>query len=353
MRYKRSDLALPEIARELDVGGVVEGTVMRAGDRVRITIQLIDARSDQHLWSDRYDRELSDVLALHSEVARAVAEQIRLELTPQEEAYFGESRTVDPAAHDAYLRGVLHVGKFTVPNRLQAIVYFEKAIEHDAEHARAYAGLARTYFELGYGLFYLSPRQAMPQARAAAEKALEFDYSLGNAHTTLGMVLGYHDWEWDQGEAEMRRGVELSPSDPWTLGNYGHYLTALGRHDEAFLFIERALDVASLDLTWRLHYAIGLFFAREYERAVEECLRLLEIEQDYAVAFLWLAWSYQALGRDEEAYRAYIDWHRGTGRDEDWLRRFEQGRSEAGLLGAIRYWARADTEREKTQYLIA
>jgi TolB-like protein len=347
-RYRNSDKSLPEIAQELNVDGIIEGTVMRAGDRVRITVQLIDARDDRNIWADRYDRDLSDVLALQSDVALEVADQIRLELTPQEVVGFEDRQVVDPEAHDAYLRGMLHLAKMNPPDALKAIEYFEQAIERDPEHALAYAGIARAYGVLSFCYGYLPSKEAMPKTRAAAEKALALDESLGVAHSALGLVRWAYDWEWEQGEAKLRQGLELSPNDPWALVLYGYYLVAVGRHDAGLPLTARAVEVEPWNLSWRTSHASQHILARNYERAVEECLQVLEIDPDYVVP---LRVGYELLGREEEAHRADVRLFRLTGRDEEWLREFERAYQEAGSEGASRYFVASETERAKTQYV--
>ncbi|MEE9279253.1 MAG: winged helix-turn-helix domain-containing protein [Myxococcota bacterium] len=350
MQYKRARKPLTEIAKELGVDAVIEGTVIRAGDRVRISVKLIDAGSDRHLWSERFDRDLRDILSIHSDVARAVSEQIRLELTPHEEAHFQRTRVVDPEALDAYLRGILHLARATVPDAYKAIEHFETALERDPEYALAYAGIARSYLYLGYGLSSIPPRDAVPRLRAAAEKALDLDPSLAFAHAMLGTVLGYHDWDWRMGEAEMRRAVELSPSDPQSLGEYAHFLSLVGRHDEALRLYQRTLSLEPIGL-WRGFYLIGFFLAGNYERTVEECVETLELEPDSGWAHNFLGWSHLALEQEEDAYSAFARVHELTGRDEEWLREWERAFRQSGVQGAVRHWMATDTEREKTEYV--
>ncbi len=184
--------------------------------------------------------------------------------------------------------------------------------------------------------FYLSPNETLPVMHAAAEKAVELDDSLARAHTVLGIVL-QHEWEWERAEAELSRGFELGPGDPYTLSPYGSFLCAMGRFDEAFPLLERALGVGPLDLAWRTNYALCLLNARKYDRAVEESLAILEVYPDHVNAHFLLALAYWNLGRDEESYQAF-DWiHRQQGQDEEWLRGWERGYREAGLQGALRY----------------
>jgi TolB-like protein/class 3 adenylate cyclase/Tfp pilus assembly protein PilF len=348
-RYRKSDKSLPEIAQELNVDGIIEGTVMRAGGRVRITVQLIDARDDRNIWADRYDRDLSDVLGLQSDVALQVADQIRLELTPQEVAGFEDRPVVNPEAHDAYLRGMLHLAE-AEPGALQAIDYFEQAIERDPEHALAYAGIARAYLVLSWGYGSFPSKEAMPKMRAAAEKALALDESLGSAHSALGLVRWAYDWEWEQGEAKLRQGLELSPNDPWALQVYGYYLVAVGRYDAAVRLSARSIEVEPLNLFWRAMHPGLLILARDYERAVEGCLQVLEIEPDYLFAHVCLRVGYELLGREEEAHREFVRVFRLAGQDEEWLREFERAYQEAGSEGASRYILASQTERAKTQY---
>jgi TolB-like protein len=351
MQYKKAKRSLPEIARELNVQGVVEGSVLRVGERVRITLQLIDARNDHHLWAQSYERDLHDVLALQGEIARAVAQQVDTELTPEEQARLRTADSVDPEAHDAYLRGTLHLAKTTIPDALEALEYFERAIELDPGYARAYSGLSRTYVELAFGHGELRPHDAMPRARAAAEKAIELDESLGSARSNLGLVLSYYDWEWERAEMEHRRAVELSPSDARIVDLYGLLLTMLGRHDEGLVLMERAVNLGSLELVVRSDYSLGLMMVRDFEGAIRESMKVLEIDPDFLWARFNLAAAYQFLGRDGSAYQSWTTWQRLVGRDEAWMRGWESGYRKSGLRGARRYWLTAETERAETEYV--
>jgi TolB-like protein/class 3 adenylate cyclase len=338
MRYKQSEKSLPEIARELGVDGVVEGTVMRARDRVRITAQLIDARNDRHLWSDRYDRDLSDVLALQSEVARAVAEQVRIELTAEERAALTASRPVDPRAHDAYLRGLqlwgptTGVGTWGPP----AIEQFERAVELDPGFAEAWAALARTRTDLGVVGFNLRLRGELPKAREAAQRALEIDDRLGRAHATLGYIRLYYDWDFPGAGRASERAVQLSPSDPDALTAYAFYLWQVeGRHAEALDLSERVLRVAPFDLYFRAARVRLFLGARQYERALEEVERVRELAPDFVD--LDIANLYFHLGRLEEAHRAYLAFWERCGTPCDAFREAaERGWAEGGWEGSQR-----------------
>ncbi|MFQ5777854.1 MAG: protein kinase, partial [Terriglobia bacterium] len=195
MRYKETDKSLRAIAADLGVDAIVEGSVLRSGDRVRITAQLIDASTDEHLWADNFDRSLGDILALHSDVAQAIAREIKIAVTPEEEAHLASARPVNPEAHEAYLKGDYHWNKFTREGFAQSLGYFQQAIEIDPDYAPAYAGMARAYSVLGvFG--GLVPSETHPKAKTAALKALELDDTLAQAHVALGMTMLLYDWDW-------------------------------------------------------------------------------------------------------------------------------------------------------------
>jgi TolB-like protein/class 3 adenylate cyclase len=347
MRYKQSDKSLPEIAKELNVDGVVEGTVMRAGDRVRITAQLIDARNDTHLWSNRYDRELSDVLALQSEVARAVAEQVRLELTSEEQAALTASRPVDPRAYDAYLRGLQLRGPTSLVAAWgpPAVAQFEQAVALDPDFAEGYAALAVARRTLGVSGFERRYRSELPKAREAAQRALELDDRLGGAHAVLGWVRLYYDWDFPGARRASERALQLSPSDPAALKSYQWYLLWVeGRAKEALDLSERLLRVAPFDPYYRSDRFRLFHFARQYERALEEVERVRELDPDFVDVDI--ANTYFALGQIEEGFREQIAFWERCGAPCDWqLEAQERGWAEGGWDGALRAWLEAAMER--------
>jgi TolB-like protein/class 3 adenylate cyclase/Tfp pilus assembly protein PilF len=287
MRYKHSEKSLPEIARELNVDAVIEGTVFREGPRVRIGTQLIDARSDTHIWAKRFDRELSGVLALQSDVARAVAAQIQLKLSPAEMAALANARPVDPRAHDAYLRGRYQLSNYTGPEGLgNAINSFERAIELQRDYAPAYVGLSRAHARTARAEGGSVPnREAMPKARQAALAALKHDDLLGDAHAALGWVLTWHDWKWEQAEREVRLALDLSPGDPFVLEANAAYHSIMGNHDRAIDYAERSLARDPLELYRRQRLADTLLFARRYDRALAESRKIAELNPDSYLAY--------------------------------------------------------------------
>jgi tetratricopeptide (TPR) repeat protein len=259
MVYKGARKPLPQIARELNVDAVVEGTVLRSGDQVRITAQLIEASTDKHLWSQSYKGDLRDTLALQNRVARAIADQIRINLTPQEQAALKNEKVVNPEAHESYLKGRYFWNKRTADGFKVALVYFNQAIDEDPKYAQAYSGLADTYVLLGdweYGV--LTPDEAFPKAKAAAIKALELDNTLSDAHTSLAS-LGMFDWDWQSAGEEFRRAIELNPGYATAHQWYAWHLNLLGRKNEAIAEMRKAesLDPLSLitALTWQTFFS--------------------------------------------------------------------------------------------------
>jgi TolB-like protein/class 3 adenylate cyclase/tetratricopeptide (TPR) repeat protein len=346
--YKDANKPLPDIADELDVDFVVEGTILRNGDRLRITLQLIDARKDAHLWAESYERGQREVPELKALVAIAVARTLSAELTGERVGM--RRRPVHPEAHEAYMRGRLHLSETTIPDTFKAIEYFERAIELDPDYAPAHSGLAGAYIELTFGHAHLRPRDAMPRARAAAEKAIELDPMLGRAHTHLAGVLGYYEWRWDEAEAEYKRGAELSPSDARAVDMVGDYLATLGRYKEALVWLERAVELGSLELVVRQDYASALFRSRAFGPAAEEHRKILELDPDFPWSRIGLAWAYQFQGDREQAYRELTVWQGLVGRDEAWLRGWKKAHEEGGLDGAYRFWLQQERARAEVEY---
>ena len=347
--YANTDKSLPEIAAELGVDGVVEGTVIREGDRIRVTAQLIDARSDAHLWADSFDREMSGVLDLQSDVARAIAEEIRLELTPEVHAALTTRPSVDPQAYDAYLRafrlvGPLHLARFWAPRTIEEL---ERAVELDPDFAEGWATLAAAHNALATVGMNLRYQSEFPKAREAAQRALELDARLGRAHSVLGTVRAVYDWDLSGAGHAFERAVQLSPSDPLVLGEYAsHLLKVEGRTDEALGLAERILRVAPLDLLYRRQRVMLFYYARQYERALEEAERLRELFPDF-VEDPDLASAYVMLGRFEEAYRAHIALYERCGAPCDPFREAtERGWAEGGFEGMVRAWLEVATKVE-------
>jgi len=285
MTYKGAHKSLPQIARDLNVDAVVEGAVLRSGNRVRITAQLILAAADKHLWAKSYEGDLRDTLALQKQVARSIAEEIRIELTPHEQAVLKNVKRVNPDAYEAYLKGRYFWNKRTADGLKKAIDYFSQAIETDPNYAQAYAGLADSYALLGdweYGV--LAPKEAYPRAKAAATKALELDSTLGEAHISLAFCLDGFDWDWESAGREFKRGVELSPGYATGHQWYAWHLAALARNDEAVAELRTAESLDPLSLIIGADLAEELLIAHRYDEAIRQSRKTMAMDPFFAVA---------------------------------------------------------------------
>jgi TolB-like protein/DNA-binding winged helix-turn-helix (wHTH) protein/Tfp pilus assembly protein PilF len=285
MSYKDTRKSVRQIAKELNVDAVVEGTVLRSGGQVRITAQLIEAVTDKQVWSRSYEGELRDTLTLQNGVARAIATQIQTKLNPQEDAGLRSARAVDPEAYEAYLKGRYFWNKRTGDGLTKAIRYFKTAIDKDPNYAQAFAGLADSYALAGdwqYGL--LAPREAYPKAKAAATKALELDGTLGEAHISLALCLDGFDWDWDTAGREFIRGIELSPGYATGHHWYGWYLAHLGRNDEAISEMKKAESLDPLSLIIGADLAEELLIARRYDEAIRQARKTLNLDPLFALA---------------------------------------------------------------------
>src|SRR6266576_2588244 len=293
MAYKRARKPLPQIAGELNVDAVVEGTVLRSGDQVRITAQLIEASTDKHLWSQSYQGELRDTLALQNRVARAIADQIRINLTPQEQAALRNVKVVNPEAYESYLKGRYFWNKRTSNGLKVALAYFNQAIEEDPKYAQAYSGLADTYALLGdWQYAVMTPKQALPKAKAAAIKALELDSAQGEAHNSLAFVLDGFDWDLDSGGKEFLRAIELSPSYATAHHWYAWHLSLLGRYDEAIVEMRRAEQLDPLSLIINADLAELLVLAHSYDESIRQSRKTIEMDPNFALAHNQLAQAY-------------------------------------------------------------
>jgi TolB-like protein/DNA-binding winged helix-turn-helix (wHTH) protein len=284
MTYKSVHKPLAEIARELDVQAVVEGSVLRSGERVRITAQLIEVPPDRHIWAHSYEGDLRDTLTLQNTVARTIAEQIQAVLNKQEKAALEKSRVVKPEAYEAYLKGRYFWNKRTGDGLKKAIEYFTIATEKDPNYAEAYAGLADSYALSGdweYGI--LSPQDASLEAKAAATKALDLDDTLGEAHTSRAFAMDLYDWDWSTAESEYRRAIALNPGYATAHHWYAWHLMVTGHTDEGILESRKAESLDPLSLIIRADLADALCIARRYDESVQQSERTLEMDPNFAI----------------------------------------------------------------------
>ena len=293
MGYKHTRKSLPQIARELNVDGVVEGTVLRSGDRVRITAQLIDGAADRHLWSQSYEGEVRDTLALQSNVARAIAEQIRINVNAREQAALSSRAVVDPAAYESYLKGRYFWNKRTADGLKVALAYFNQAIDEDAGYAPAYSGLADTYALLGdWQYAVMTPKEALPKARAAATRAVELDGGLGEAHNSLAFCLDGFDWNFDAAGKEFQRAIELNPGYATAHHWYAWHLALLRRYDEAIAEMRKAASLDPLSLVITADLAELLALAHSYDESIQWSRKALELDPNFALAHNHLGQAY-------------------------------------------------------------
>jgi TolB-like protein/DNA-binding winged helix-turn-helix (wHTH) protein/Flp pilus assembly protein TadD len=344
MRYKGTKKGLPEIARELNVDGIVEGSVMRSGQRVRITAQLLQASTDRHLWAEAYERDLGDVLRLQNEVAQAIAQQVRAQLTPQQQARFRSAGSVNPDAYEAYLRGRYYLSnQFTMSQPLNmAKSYFEESIRKDPGFALAYSGLADSYVYLAF-FRQLSPEAAYGPAKEALRKALELDDSMGEAHDTLGLLSWRSEWNWNAAEREFNRAIALAPNYSCAHEDRAVYLSFIGRRAEALAEIakSRELDpgpssamaesaayyqlrdyqslveasrrgVVSSPNEWTEHYNLGVGYegTGKLLEAISEYQKAIEISNGDHDATASLAHAFAGIGRRAEAEKILHDFER-------------------------------------------
>ena len=305
MHYKGTKKSLPEIAREINVDAIVEGTVQRSGDRVLVRAQLIHAPTDRHLWVSTYRRDLHDVLDLQSEIAQAIAQEVRIQMTPGEQARFTSRRTVRPKAYDAYLQGrYLYWNKRTEENLNKAIALFQNAIKEDETYAPAYAGLADCYNALGaVQVGALPPLEARRHAEDAATKALQIDSNLGEAYSALGYVKHFN-WDWIAAEQNHKRAIELNPSYANAHNFYASYLMSRGRIDESIAASNRARELDPFSLSISAQRGFLLENARRYDAALEQLRSVIAMDPKHYQAYWILGHTYAANGQFEEAVAA-------------------------------------------------
>jgi len=305
MRYKGVRRPLPEIARELGVDAVVEGTVVRAGDRVRISAQLIEAATDRHVWAHSYERDFGDILALQREVAFAIAQEVRTHLSPGEARRLAEKRPVNPEAYDAYLRGRFQWNRRAPDAVRRGIEFFERAIEADPTYALAWTGLADSFNVLG-DQHAIAPEEAAARAKAAAHRALEIDPQLAEAHVSLAFQYAFHDWAWEKAEATFLRALELKPNYATGHQWYAEFLVMKKRYDEAVAEARRARELDPLSTVIATTYADVLYFCRRFEEAASMLRGTLEVDPSFVHGHTDLGRACSILGRHEEAIASFL-----------------------------------------------
>jgi len=301
VRYKDTKETAAQIARELGVGYLLEGSVRRGGDRVRVTAQLIQAAEQTHLWAETYERPLTDVLSIQREIAEKITHSLSIQLLPAETSSSASPR-VNLESHDKYLLGLYELGQGTRESENRAIQYFQEAIAKDPKDARIYVALAEAYNATT--TYYSSPAEVMPKAKEAAVRAIELDPNLGSAHVQLGYVRLFFDWDWPAAEREYRRALEINPSLPEAQLGYANYLATLGHFDEAVSRVQQAYLFDPLALESRNDALWIYFFSGRMPETVEQCQKTIELEPGAGLPHAMLALAYAQMGQRAETLRA-------------------------------------------------
>jgi len=350
MKYKGEEKPLPEIAQELKVDAVVEGTVLQVGDSVRLRVQLIEALPEErNLWAQTYDRDMTDVLVMYKEMARAIADKTRVKLTPQEEAILASARQVNPEAYEAYIKGRFHYYKLNPQDLELALRYFELAREKDPNYALAYAGIASVWVGLQQQ-GEVSSSEAGPKAKAAAMKALELDDTLAAVHNVLAGIKAWTDWDWEAAETEFRQAIELNPNYPDARPGYSHLLFIMRRPEEAMAQLERALELDPFNVHFRDLYAMGLNIARRYDEAIAMLRETLRTAPNNLQVMSTLRTSYHHKGMYEEALEMWKRYYATRG-DQEAEEALARGQAEAGYSGALSSLAEMMIERSRTTFV--
>lgn len=307
MQYKGAHRKLSEIAKELNVDGIVEGSVMRSGNRVRIDAQLIHAPTDRHLWAESYERDLSDVLKLQSEVAQDIAQEVRAQLTPQQQAGLSFARPVNPAAYEAYLKGRFYQNtNFTTPQGIKnAQRYFKDATQQDPGFAQGYAGLAYSYYELG-AFRLVAPQDTYRPAKEALNRALQLDETLGEAHTVFGLLSWRYEWDWSTAKREFNHALALTPNDPHGHAEFAMYLGWVGLRNEALAEVAKIQELSPGVPGWSLNAESAIYYQlRDYKAMVEVGRQSVPLNPASWIRHYFLAVGYEGSGQITEAVPEY------------------------------------------------
>ncbi|MEO7713733.1 MAG: protein kinase [Gemmatimonadaceae bacterium] len=300
MRYKGSGKSVPEIARELGVDAVIEGSVFRAGETVRIQVQLVRARPERHLWAKSYEGDLGDALRLIAQVSQSIATEVQAQLTPGEVKRFTDRSPVNPEAYDAWLRASYHASRRTGSDAKACIRHAGQAIRIDSSYAPAYQILAECYNTMTF-VSTASPHETFPQAKRAARKALALDPTLAPAHSSLAYALAHYDWDWDAAERAYRRALELNPALDGAHGDLGWLLAWLGRFEEALIHVRTAERLNPLSVQAALRVAMVLNLARRHDEAIAVARRAMDMDPGFMFAYDRLYWGYHGKGMHREA----------------------------------------------------
>jgi len=338
MQYQNSDKPVRDIARELGVDALIEGSLERTGDNLRIRAQLIDGRTEEPLWTQSFDGDLRNIVGLERQVTRAIVDEIELALTPEAETRLARARPVNPEAYEAYLKGQFNAGKLTPPDLETALQYYGLALDKDPDYALAHAGIALNWaFRQQMGI--VPPSEAAPQAREAVARALELDSTLVEVQYALAVVRTWVDWDWEGAEPAYRRAIELNPNFPDVRAYYSHFLSIMGRPDEAIEQIERALELDPFNALFRSLYGQTLMYLDRYDDAIVQ----FQNAQNHPLALSGLRSTYHAKGMYEEAIAV-----RKAQSSPELVEALDRGYMEGGYQGAMLSAAEMLAARSRT-----
>jgi serine/threonine protein kinase/TolB-like protein/Tfp pilus assembly protein PilF len=302
-RYKGKEVDIQEVKRDLGVRAVMTGRVLQFGDNLIIKIELVDTADGSQLWGEQYKRKASDIFEVQEEISKEISEKLRIKLTGEEKKLLVKRYTDNTEAYRLYLKGRFCLSKMTKEALHNAIKHFQQAIDTDPDYALAYAGLADAYYGLSSN--HLPPNEAMPKAREAAERALQIDEGLAEAHASLGLVKAFYDWDWASAEDEYKRAIELNPGYASTHHWYGWYLALMGRLNEAIAEIEKASELDPLSLEINTDLGLSFLFARQYDRAIEQFEKAMEMDPNFIWTHFFMGWAYEQKGNYEAAISEY------------------------------------------------
>ena len=332
IQFKGTRKPLSEIGRELGVDAVIEGTVTRSGNHVRITANLVQVSPERHLWAESYESDLGDILVLQGELAQAIATTIRVKLTPEEQTRLTGARPVDPEAYQAYLKGQYFFAKFMPEDEQKALAYFQKAVEKDPTFVLAYVGISNVYQILG-NMEVVLPKVAYPQANLAIAKALEIDPQSGEAHASQAWRLLYYDWDFAASQKEFKYALELNPNAASSHQGYANYFAALGKFPESVAEMKRALDLDPLSLDKMSDSCRFLFYSRRFDDALTQCRAALEIDPNYVEALVNTGDVYAVTGKDSEAHKVYAKADTLSGETPATIAALDRAFVKSGLRG--------------------
>ncbi|HSE67913.1 MAG TPA: tetratricopeptide repeat protein, partial [Gemmatimonadales bacterium] len=350
MQYKGVKKSLKEIAQALGADRIVEGSVLRAGEEVRVSAALLDPATDQNLWAQSYRHDLNDVLALQSGVAHDIAREVANRLSPNAEVHLAKDRSVDPAAHDDYLMGRFFWNSRSTEGLTKAFDYFQRAVQKDPGYALAYTGIANYYNALS---FYTrtAPSEAFPKAKAAALKALALDDSLAEAHGALAFTLAYYDWDWAAAEREFQRALALNPSDAGVHHSYSRYLASTDRTEEAIAELKRAQELDPLSVVLKANEGMVLYFAGRYDDAIQQLRRTLTLDPNHPVAHWGLGLCFEQKGLYSDAAKEIEKASEGDEPDPNFMASLGHVYAAQGKVAEVRRLVGQMEEESKKYYV--